>query len=242
MKDYHPNTVRASFSPTLHYYIPSTTKLQSSSISLKVLLRARLFNKYPSASYPEPHPANMKSYAAPIALSTIAFLTMLQPCPAPIVTTLAIATAGASIFGSGVGLGAWAASHAIASQPAPVVVAAPSTPQTDRRQDLTPFEQCTYDGLYSAQSIDFPANGSIIVSDLPQSCMSWFEHYNLHPQIDELNEAHGSITKINSTAVELAMLPPYVMTHVEASLLNGTHQETVSRARRSLGAPKAFSA
>lgn len=184
----------------------------------------------------------MKSYAAPIALSTIVFLTMLQPCPAPIIRTLAVGAAGASLFGGGVGVGAWAAGHGIAAQKAPIVVAAPSTSETDRRQDLTPFEQCTSDGLYSAQSIDFPANGSIIVSDLAQSCMTWFEHYNLHPKIDELNEAHGSITKINSTAVELAMLPPYVMTYVEASLLNGTHQETVSRARRSLGAPKAFSA
>ena len=166
---------------------------------------------------------------------------MLQPCPAPIVSTLAIATAGATLFGSGVGIGAWAAGHGIASHNAPVVVAAPPSDMTSR-QDLTPFEQCTSDGLYSAQSLEFPANGSIIVADLPQSCMTWFEHYNLHPKIDELNEAHGTIIAINSTAVELAHLPPYVTKYVESSLLSGTHQTTISRARRALvAAPKAVS-
>lgn len=58
------------------------------------------------------------------------------------------------------------------------------------------------------------ANGSIIVADLPQSRMTWFEHYNLHPKIDELNDAHGTIIAINSTAVELAHLPQYVLTYV----------------------------
>ena len=72
--------------------------------------------------------------------------------------------------------------------------------------------------------------------------MAWFEHYNLHPQIDALNAAHGAIVAINGTAVELADLPPYVVTFVESSLLNGTHRETVLRVRRSLGAPEAFSA
>ncbi|CAD6568714.1 MAG: hypothetical protein ASARMPREDX12_001807 [Alectoria sarmentosa] len=186
----------------------------------------------------------MKSYAAPIALSATFFITMLQPCPAPVVATFGIIDAayGAGLFGSGVGLGAWAAGHAISQQKAPVVQVAPPNPSVDSRQDLTPFEHCTYDGLHSAQSIDFPVNGSIIVSNLPQSCMTWFEHYNQHPQIDELNEAHGTIIAINSTAVEFAKLPPYVMTYVGSLLSNGTQQKTVSRARRSLIAPKAISA
>ena len=182
----------------------------------------------------------MKSYAAPIALSTVAFIAMLQPCPAPVISTLAIAGAGAAIFGAGTGLGLWGASKVIGAQKQPTIVSDPD--MTQRRQDLTPFEQCTFDGLNTAQSIEFPANGSIIVADLPGSCMDWFEHYNQHPEIDALNEAHGTIITINSSAVELANLPPYVMTYVESSLLNGTEEKPVSRARRAIVAAEAFTA
>ena len=190
----------------------------------------------------------MKSYAAPIALSAVAFITMLQPCPAPIISTLAIAGAGAAIFGAGAGTGLWGASKIISSQkPAPIYVnspkVAPPDPNLDSREDLTMFEHCTYQGLHTAQSLEFPANGSIIVGDLPQPCMDWFAHYNLHPQIDELNAAHGTIVTLNSSAVELAHLPPYVMAYVESSLLNGTQEKTtVSRARRALVAAEALTA
>ena len=182
----------------------------------------------------------MKSYAAPIAVSAVFFITMLQPCPAPVLSTLAIAYGGAALFGAGVGAGAWAAGHGASSQKAPTVIA-PSSDLT-QREDLTHFEQCTYAGLHTAQTMEFPANGSIIVGDLPPSCMDWFQHYNLHPQIDELNEAHGTITTLNSSAVELANLPPYVLAYVESSLLNGTQEKTVSRARRALVAAEAFTA
>ena len=187
------------------------------------------------------------SYAAPIALSTMLFITMLQPCPAPVVASIGILDAayGAGLLGGGVVLGSWAAGHGASSvkQPAPVVNPEPATgadPITAyRRQDLTPFEQCTSDGLNTAQTAEFPANGSIIVADLPQSCMTWFEHYNLHPQIEELNKAHGTIIVINSTAVEFAHLPPYVISYVDSTLFNKTTQGTVSRARRALGAASA---
>ena len=123
---------------------------------------------------------------------------------------------------------------------------APIDPNLTSRQDLTPFEQCTYDGLHTAQTLEFPANGSIIVADLPPSCMDWFEHYNLHPDIEELNEVHGVISTLNASAVELANLPPYVMTYVESSLLNGTKDGAkdgvVSRARRALVAAEGFTA
>ena len=191
----------------------------------------------------------MKSYATPIALAAVVFITMLQPCPAPIITTLAIAGTGALLFGSGVGVGAWAAGHGAASVKPPVIQGgdvAPIDPSLTSRQDLTPFEHCTYDGLHTAQTIEFPANGSIIVGDLPPSCMDWFEHYNQHPDIEELNEVHGVITAVNASAVELANLPPYVMTYIESSLLNGTkdgaQDKSVSRARRALVAAEAFTA
>ena len=191
----------------------------------------------------------MKSYATPIAISAVVFITMLQPCPAPIITTLAIAGTGAALFGTGVGVGAWAAGHGAASVKPPVIQGdvAPIDPSLTSREDLTPFEHCTYDGLHSAQTVEFPANGSIIVGDLPPSCMDWFEHYNQHPDIDELNEVHGVVTALNASAVELANLPPYVMAYVESSLLNGTQQggaqdKVVSRARRALVAAEAFTA
>ncbi|KAM0801672.1 hypothetical protein BDR22DRAFT_155100 [Usnea florida] len=184
----------------------------------------------------------MLSYAAPIALSTILFITMLQPCPAPVVATIGILDAayGAGLFGGGVVAGTWAASHGAAAvkppAPAPAVPAS-SDPVTEyRRQDLTPFEQCTSDGLTTAQTAEFPANGSIIVADLPPSCITWFEHYNLHPQIEELNRAHGTIVVINGSAVEFAHLPPYVVTYVDSTLFNKT---AVSRARRALVAASA---
>ena len=188
-------------------------------------------------SYLKTPTANMKSYATPIALSAVAFITMLQPCPAPVVSTLAIAGTGAAIFGAGTGLGLWGASKVIGATKAPAAI---EDPGLAYRQDLTPFEHCTYDGLGTAQSIEFPANGSIIVAALPQSCMDWFAHYNQHPAIDALNEVHGTIVTINASAVELANLPPYVMTYVEASLLNGTQEKTVSRARRAIVAAEAF--
>ena len=185
----------------------------------------------------------MKSYAAPIAVSAVIFLTMLQPCPAPVITTLAIAGAGAAIFGGGVGVGAWAAGHGIGLEKPPVVVAPAGNEMPQRRPALPNFEQCTADGLATAQSLAFPANGSIIVADLPQSCMGWFDHYNLHPQIGELNDAHGTITVINGSAVELSDLPPYVMSFVESSLLNATQEKTVvSRVRRALVAAEGLTA
>ena len=80
------------------------------------------------------------------------------------------------------------------------------------------------------------------MSNLPQSCMGWFDHYNQHPSIDELNAVHGAITAINGSAVELSNLPQYVMSFVESSLLNGTQMKTVSRARRALAAAEGFPA
>ena len=184
----------------------------------------------------------MKSYATPIAISAVVFIIMLQRCPAPFITTLAIAGAGAALFGSGVGVGAWAAGHGAASVKLPVVQGDVAPIDTD----LTPFEHCTYDGLHTAQTIEFPANGSIIVGDLPPSCMDWFAHYNQHPDIDGLNEVHGVITTLNVFAVELANLPPYVMTYIESSLLNGTQDgaqdKVVSLGRRALVAAEAFTA
>ena len=181
------------------------------------------------------------SYATPIALSTMLFITILQPCPAPVVASIGILDAayGAGLFGGGVLAGSWATGHGASSvkQPAPATGADPITAY--RRQDLTPFEQCTSDGLNTVQTAEFPANGSIIVADLPLSCMTWFEHYNLHPQIEELNEAHGTIIVINSTAVEFANLPPYVVSYVDSTLFNKTQQGTVSRARRGLVAASA---
>ena len=85
---------------------------------------------------------------------------MLQPCPAPVIPTIGIASAGAGVFGAGAGLGAWAAGHGMALQKPPVVVA-PASSDLTSRQDLTHFEQCSYDGLHTAQSLEFPANGSI---------------------------------------------------------------------------------
>ena len=191
----------------------------------------------------------MKSYATPIALAAIVFITMLQPCPPPKKTTHPKARPRPRRIGSGVGVGAWAAGHGAASVKPPVIQGgdvAPIDPSLTSRQDLTPFEHCTYDGLHTAQTIEFPANGSIIVGDLPPSCMDWFEHYNQHPDIEELNEVHGVISAVNSSAVELANLPPYVMAYIESSLLNGTkdgaQDKTVSRARRALVAAEAFTA
>ena len=197
----------------------------------------------------------MKSYAAPIAVSAVVFITLLQPCPAPIITTLAIAGTGAALFGAGAGVGAWAAGHGASSVKPTVIYKAPGEssdhvapidPNLTSREDLTPFERCSYDGLHTAQSLEFPANGSIIVADLPPSCMDWFQHYNLHPDIEELNEAHGTISTLNASAVELANLPGYVMAYVESSLLNGTkdgaEDKVVSRARRALVAAEGFTA
>ena len=74
-------------------------------------------------------------------------------------------------------------------------------------------------------NVGVPGYGSIIIAALPPSCMDWFEHYNLHPEIEELNEAHGVISRLNASAVELVHLPGYVLTYVESSLLNGTRDE-----------------
>ena len=136
------------------------------------------------------------SYAAPIAVSVILFISMLQPCPAPVIASIGILDAayGAGLLGGGVVLGSWAAGHGASSvKPVSVkTVPVDNTPELEERQDLTPFEQCTSDGLGTTQTAEFPAHGSIIVANLPQSCMTWFDHYNLHPQIEELNKAHGT--------------------------------------------------
>ena len=46
-------------------------------------------------TYLETRTAIMKPFAAPIAISAVVFITMLQHCPAPIITTLAIVGTGA---------------------------------------------------------------------------------------------------------------------------------------------------
>ncbi|MCJ1453679.1 hypothetical protein MMC28_004027 [Mycoblastus sanguinarius] len=139
----------------------------------------------------------MKSYTAELALSAVAFLALIQPCPAP---PLVVGIVAGTTMGAGAATaGAYAAGHHRAM----------------RRQNDPSFNDCISQGVTSQQQINFLANSSIVVSGLPQACMGEIESYNAHPQAAQMNTVHGSTTVLNSTSVSLDGMPDYVVTAIK---------------------------
>ena len=161
----------------------------------------------------------MKTYATTMIAFTIAFLSYIQPCPAP---PLAIGIVGGTVLGAGAAIGGAAAgSHG-----------------HGRKRDNDDFSRCVSQGIGSQQQIDFLANSSIVVSGLPGTCMSVIKNYNQHPQLADLNAIHGSTTVLNGTAVILENMPDYVRKSIETAQASAAGQALPQR--RALGFESAF--
>lgn len=144
----------------------------------------------------------MKNSAVAQLATLLAFLSLIQPCPAPpagvvgvlITFTTTIITAGA-LLGSDI----------------------------DARSELGSnahgLDQCVALSINSTQRIHTLSNDSVVISGLPHACMVEIEKYNRHPQIVHLNSIHGSTNVIGAHSVRLDNMPAYALAAIAATKL-----------------------
>jgi hypothetical protein len=142
----------------------------------------------------------MKSCVA--LASLVAFVALIQPCPAP---PLAIAIAGAGLAGAAVGGGLALGGAAIGAN---------AGKNSGKRDTTNPHEVsvCMADALSSAPPhVEIMSDSSVMVHGMPPSCMVEVEAYNRHPQIEQLNFMYGGTTIMNETSVRLSGLPDFMV-------------------------------
>lgn len=137
----------------------------------------------------------MYSYTT-VALAAATFVTFFQPCPAPPVALAAVSGAVAGTAGTVIGNAEQggsskrdAVSDAAVSGIAKCLAAASNTPPQMAPGDGT----------------------SIIVNNLPPSCLAEVQAYNSNPHNGAMAAVHGTTTQINSTAVRLDGIPHEVL-------------------------------
>lgn len=156
-------------------------------------------------------PANMKTPALALPATLLAFLSLIQPCPAPpvMVGVIAGSAVGASVIV--VGSVAAAADQGFGHDHHRRGLAA------DGDDAASGFDRCVAQGINSTQRVDLLANSSIVVSGLPRPCMDAIDRYNAHPLIEDLNTVHGSTNVISADSVRLDDMPHYVIAAITAA-------------------------
>ena len=141
--------------------------------------------------------------------SIVAFVTFIQPCPAPPAVAIAIGAAAAGSAAGGIVAGG-------------VTAGLDRIPgkKTGKRDVGKPvphmFRNCVADTTLAA----FPqqiavGTDTVVINNVPPSCMAQINAYNAHPNITDLTATHGSTTVINDTAIALTGVPDVWMKHLQ---------------------------
>lgn len=141
----------------------------------------------------------MYSYTA-VALAAATFVTFFQPCPAPPAALGLIG--GAAVSGAVAGTTGNILSNAEGG-----------AKRRDESSDayVSGIAKCLQEASSQPPSMA-PGDGtSIIVSNLPSSCIDEVQAYNANPNNAAMAKVHGTTTQINSTAVRLDGIPHEVL-------------------------------
>jgi len=145
----------------------------------------------------------MKTYVAGL-YSVAALAVFIQPCPAPFILPGAVLTAEANAAVAAATVGLLAAS-------ASVIVA--SGGLNDKR-DGSPthvISACMADMIQWKPVYTVTGDSSIVVSQLPPSCIQATNLYNSHPQIGMMNSMYGIATVTNESTITITDMPPMMM-------------------------------
>lgn len=161
----------------------------------------------------------MNRYTTTSILSVIAFIALIQPCPAP---PLALAIAGGAIAAGASGAVAGGVSGAVNHH---------GRRNTD---ESSTFAQCVSDAANSGSHpvVEAGPGTSVLIQNVPQSCMAQIDAYNAHPDITQLNMIHGTTTKVNGTTVTLDGMPAEVMTTIDKLIKSPPSQGPKRRSLR----------
>lgn len=141
----------------------------------------------------------MTGFTAAFLCSILAFISLIQPCPAPPVV--------AGIVG-GVALGAGAA-----------IGGAAAAGHRGKRRDITRGNDTTvlHGSRMSACMAEYVSEDavtiqkisdtSMVIGEIAPACMEAIRAYNDDPNIVNLNAAHGTTTVLNDTAVWVYGVP-----------------------------------
>lgn len=140
----------------------------------------------------------MYSYTA-VALAAASFVTFFQPCPAP---PLGMAA-----------LGSAAASGAVAGTVGNVLTQAENGGSAKRSDDSAAagIVSCVSQASEKPPTMAPGEGTSVIINNVPQSCLAEVQAYNSQPHNGAMAALHGTTTQINSTAVRLDGMPNQVL-------------------------------
>jgi hypothetical protein len=162
----------------------------------------------------------MLRYTA-LATSIIAFMALVQLCPAPFIVVLAVEAIEA------------AADATAAAEAAAAAAAGGSEKRSispfNTRSTTYSFPACVADATLGHSpltavvgtdtiQVDGTAENWAIVDKVPASCITQVKNYNAHPNITDLNAIHGRVKDINSTSLLLYAMPPSVFAQLQAKV------------------------
>ena len=161
----------------------------------------------------------MYSYTT-VALAAASFVTFFQPCPAPPIGMAA--------------LGEAATGGAVAGTVGNVLSNAESggSKKRDDSGAAAGIMHCVSQASEQPPTMA-PGDGtSIIVNNVPQSCLAEVQAYNAHPHNGAMAALHGTTTQINSTAVRLDGMPHQVLGKISDMIKATPHQQSQRRSMR----------
>ena len=143
----------------------------------------------------------MYSYST-VALTAATLATFIQPCPAP-----------PAVIGGLISLAPKLISGALSAAGSGAVAGAVSgaVGQADQKRDDSQvpsgITHCFAQAMDNNPTAEPGAGTSIIVNNLPKSCIAEVQAYNAHPANGAMAAVHGTTTQINRTAVKLDGIP-----------------------------------
>ena len=148
-------------------------------------------------------------------LSVVAFVALIQPCPAP-PAIAAIAAAASTVAGSAA-LSGVVGGTVSAGVGAGIAAATKHHNKRDGTEEATTpsFRACMGDIVSAHPPLMLVGQDSVVLNGLPGSCIDRINMYNSHPRIDDLNAMQGHVTIINSTAVQLSGMPDHLLGYMQ---------------------------
>ena len=130
----------------------------------------------------------MYSFTA-VALAAASFTTFIQPCPAPPLAAAAFGGIVSAITGN--------------------ALSKPSKRSDGGAQ--SGLANCVSESADNPPTMAPGSGTSIIMNNMPQSCLAEIQAYNAHPANGAMAALHGTTTQINSTALRLDGMPHDVL-------------------------------
>lgn len=147
----------------------------------------------------------MTAFTAAFLCSVLAFISLIQPCPAPPVVAGIV---GGVALGAGAAIGGAAVSGRGGRKRDTTSANATSTTMLRGSK----MSACMAENLGAvAPTIQKISDTSMVIGGIVPACMTAIRAYNDDLDIVNLNAAHGTTTVLNDTAIWVYGVPPRMM-------------------------------